>query len=506
MLDQLKQDSESVSLAFTKSKKNNTFDQIRLDTLNPYFEKMVQSEKKFVDFVTSNMLNATEMPPLDQTFISVTEEALASSFTLWDKSIEIYKQQLMARKHILRVQQIYGLGLAALFSALAFLVGLFIMRQISLPLNNLTEATRRLASGDLSTRVEIFYQDEIGKVGIAFNNMAHAFQNIIGQLLELLEGIEKLAEGDFSARVTIRNPKEQVSQVADSFNKMASSFEAIMGQLQKFGNNLTTSALEIAAASKDQEAIIMQQETTTREISVTANRISHTARQFASTVSEVNRVAEDTSSLAEKGRESLITMEAVMRQMVDASGSIASKLAILNEKAGNITGMITTITRVADQTNLLSLNASIEAEKAGEFGRSFAVIAKEIRRLADQTALATLDIEKMINEIMSAVTSSVKGVDVFTQEIRGGVDQSGIVAEQLAQIIDRVQELSAQFETVNQGMQQQSEGAEQINSAISQLSQSAQHTTGSIHQFRRTIDQLNASATELRNAFAKIKK
>ena len=92
-----------------------------------------------------------------------------------------------------------------------------------------------------------------------------------------------------------------------------------------------------------------------------------------------------------------------MRQVMDAAGSINAKLAVLNEKAGNINQVVTTITKVADQTNLLSLNAAIEAEKAGEYGRGFAVVATEIRRLADQTAVATYDIEQMVKEIQSAV-------------------------------------------------------------------------------------------------------
>src|SRR3979409_1551642 len=129
-------------------------------------------------------------------------------------------------------------------------------------------------------------------------------------------------------------------------------------------------------------------------------------------------------------------MEGHTRDVMDAAGTINAKLTVLSEKAGNISQVVTTITKVADQTNLLSLNAAIEAEKAGEYGRGFAVVATEIRRLADQTAAATYDIEQMVKEMQSAVSAGVMGMDKFSEEVRRGVEVVGQVSEELAQIIE----------------------------------------------------------------------
>ncbi len=112
---------------------------------------------------------------------------------------------------------------------------------------------------------------------------------------------------------------------------------------------------------------------------------------------------------------------------------VNAKLAILNEKAGNINQVVVTIVKAADQTNLLSLNAAIEAEKAGEYGRGFAVVATEVRRLADQTAVATYDIEQMVREIQSAVSAGVMGMDKFSEEVRRGMAEVRQVGEQLSQ-------------------------------------------------------------------------
>src|SRR5579871_978526 len=171
---------------------------------------------------------------------------------------------------------------------------------------------------------------------------------------------------------------------------------------------------------------------------------------------EVADVAEQTAVRAASGQEGLTRMGATMRQVLEASASINARLAVLNEKTGNINTVVTTITKVADQTNLLSLNAAIEAEKAGEYGRGFAVVATEIRRLADQTATATYDIEQMVKEMQSAVAAGVMGMDKFSEEVRRGVEVVGQVSVELAQIIDQVQTLTPRFEMVGEGMEAQS--------------------------------------------------
>src|SRR5690606_20772568 len=112
-----------------------------------------------------------------------------------------------------------------------------------------------------------------------------------------------------------------------------------------------------------------------------------------------------------------------------------------------------------DQTNLLSLNAAIEAEKAGEYGRGFAVVSSEIRRLADQTAVATHDIEQIVKEMQSAVSASVMGMDKFSEEARRGVQDMQEIGGKLTSVIAEVQALAPRFEIVSEGMQAQATGA-----------------------------------------------
>ena len=194
-----------------------------------------------------------------------------------------------------------------------------------------------------------------------------------------------------------------------------------------------------------------------------------------------------------------------MNKVMEAAATINAKLAVLNDRAGNINQVVTTITKVADQTNLLSLNAAIEAEKAGEYGRGFAVVATEIRRLADQTGVATFDIEQMVREIQTAISAGVMGMDKFSEEVRQGMRSVEQVGGQLSQIIQQVQALAPEFETVNDGMQTQATGAEQISQALVQLTEAAQQTVESLQQSNSAIEGLSQVSGGLRNSIVKFK-
>jgi methyl-accepting chemotaxis protein WspA len=132
------------------------------------------------------------------------------------------------------------------------------------------------------------------------------------------------------------------------------------------------------------------------------------------------------------------------------------------------------------------------------------VVATEIRRLADQTAVASYDIEQLVKEMQSAVSAGVMGMDKFSEEVRRGVQEVEQVSEQLAQIISQVQALTPQFETVNEGMQSRSTGAQQISEALAQLTESAQQTVQSLHQSSIVMDQLNSTANDLRTSVSRL--
>ncbi|MNR79402.1 Methyl-accepting chemotaxis protein McpB [compost metagenome] len=316
--------------------------------------------------------------------------------------------------------------------------------------------------------------------------------------------LDVMRSGDFSQRLHL-DRQDEFEHLAAGFNRMTDELTILVGQAQKSSGQVSTSVTEIAATSKQQQATAAETAATTTEIGATSREIFATSRDLVRTMNEVSLVSEQTATLAGSGQTGLTRMEDTMQAVMDAAGSVSGKLAILNEKAGNINQVVTTITKVADQTNLLSLNAAIEAEKAGEYGRGFSVVATEIRRLADQTAVATYDIELMVKEIQSAVAAGVMGMDKFSDQVRRGMQEVQQVGGQLSQIIAQVQALAPRFQVVNEGMQAQANSAEQINQALVQLSEAAQQTVESLQQSSQAIDELHLVSNGLRNGVSRFK-
>lgn len=327
---------------------------------------------------------------------------------------------------------------------------------------------------------------------------------IVNPMSSIVKTLEATGSGDLTRRLTLAR-KDEFNAIESGFNGMVDELTGLVAKTQRSAVQVATSVTEIAATSKQQQATASEVAATTTEIGATSREISATSRELVRTMTEVSGAAEQTASLAGSGQVGLARMEDTMRNVVGAAGSVNAKLAILNEKAGNITQVVTTITKVADQTNLLSLNAAIEAEKAGEYGRGFVVVATEIRRLADQTAVATYDIEQMVREIQSSVSAGVMGMDKFSEEVRRGMADMQQVGDQLSQIIQQVQTLAPRVQMVNEGMQAQATGAEQINQALQQLSDAAQQTVESLRQSSAAIEDLTLVANDLRSGVSRFK-
>nr|WP_154744040.1 methyl-accepting chemotaxis protein [Pseudomonas karstica] len=327
---------------------------------------------------------------------------------------------------------------------------------------------------------------------------------IMAPMKRIVDILENMRTGDLSKRLNLER-KDEFGAVETGFNDMMTELTALVSQAQRSSVQVTTSVTEIAATSKQQQATATETAATTTEIGATSREIAATSKDLVRTMTEVATAADQASVAAGSGQQGLARMEETMHSVMGAADLVNAKLAILNEKAGNINQVVVTIVKVADQTNLLSLNAAIEAEKAGEYGRGFAVVATEVRRLADQTAVATYDIEQMVREIQSAVSAGVMGMDKFSEEVRRGMFEVQQVGEQLSQIIHQVQALAPRVLMVNEGMQAQATGAEQINHALVQLGDASSQTVESLRQASFAIDELSQVAVGLRSGVSRFK-
>jgi methyl-accepting chemotaxis protein WspA len=314
---------------------------------------------------------------------------------------------------------------------------------------------------------------------------------------------DRVAQGDLTTAVPTTDDRDETGRLLTAIGGMTQSLRGLVTRVKQASVELMSTATEFAATSRQQESTVQGFGASTNEIAAAVKQIAATSQELLATMEGLNAVSGQTADLAEQGQSGLSNLDSTMDRLAQAANAMAARLAAIREEAAEITGVVTTISKVADQTNLLSINAAIEAEKAGEQGLGFLVLAREIRRLADQTAVATLDIEQMVKQMQTAVSAGVMEIDRFAEEVRSGVGTVDRVGGQFGQIISQVKTLSERFDTVNHGMRSQSQGARQIGEAMGQLLDGARQTSLSLREFNSATESLRDAVTVLKQEIAK---
>jgi methyl-accepting chemotaxis protein WspA len=345
--------------------------------------------------------------------------------------------------------------------------------------------------------------------------IALAFFGVVGWLIArsvsssadlLLGAVRQMGGGasDLTARLAV-DGRDEMGQLAAGFNAVIDKIQGIVGKARESSLQLLSIAGQIALTARNQEQTVNNLSASTTQVAASVREVTATSKDLAGTMNEVSQTAAHAAELATRGRDNTTKMATEMKQLVESTASVSTKLGMIREKADSINAVVTTITKVADQTNLLSINAAIEAEKAGEYGRGFLVVAREIRRLADQTAVATLDIETMVRQMQDAVSAGVMQMDKFADEVRSGVAQVTKINQMTWEIINEVQSLSGRFQLVNEGMRNQSAGAQQINDAMTQIAAATNRSAQSIQEFERATATLRTSVEGLNAEIAQFK-
>ncbi|WP_320171455.1 methyl-accepting chemotaxis protein [Maridesulfovibrio sp.] len=333
----------------------------------------------------------------------------------------------------------------------------------------------------------------------------------------ITEIAKSIAEGDLqSAHVSIRkmrhraedsffasrfmHPGSEIGNLVSSFETMTSGLSQIIGEVQSSGDKVSVAGNKIKDTAEQIDAAVNRQAASTNEVTATSRLISRTSKDLVKVMGDVAGSAGESAKMAENLQANIANREQSLIRLVNSTDNVSNRLGAINEKATKINNIVTTIARIADQTNLLSLNAAIEAEKAGQFGQGFSVVAREIRRLADQTVIAAEDIELMVRDMQSAVSSGVMEMDKFNSEVRSSVDEVEKMSSDLGQIVEQVRVLGPRFAEVSRSMGDQSDSAEQISEAMSDLSETAAGTTEFIEEFKRTVASLNYTVQSLTGA------
>ena len=311
----------------------------------------------------------------------------------------------------------------------------------------------------------------------------------------------RVASGDLRPTDTTLDPaagSDETGLLLTAIGAMTNNLRGLIGRIQKSSVALISTATAIQATSSEQQQVIADYGASTSQAVAAVKEISATSLELLRTMTEVNDMAAQTGLMATDGRKNLVSMDSTMRQLADSTSSFGAKLSLISERAATINLAVTTITKVADQTNLLSINAAIEAEKAGEYGAGFLVVAREIRRLADQTAVASLDIERMVKDMQHSVASGVMEMDKFAGHVQSSVSEISEVSEKLGGIITAVYGINERFGQVTEGMRAQSQGAAQIREAMIRLSEGAIRTASSLDDFNKATTHLRGAVGDLK--------
>jgi methyl-accepting chemotaxis protein WspA len=335
-------------------------------------------------------------------------------------------------------------------------------------------------------------------------NQQFAQRPVIRAIGRVSKDLEEISTGAIDLSRRINNPRnDELGALARALDRTLERVGNLVTRVAEASELVADAAAEITTAAQQQRETSGEFGASTSEIAASTNEISANSRELLETLTQVAATSSATAEVANRGRGDIDRMEASMQALSAATASISGKLAMISERANNIGTVVTTITRVADQTNLLSLNAAIEAEKAGEYGLGFSVVAREIRRLADQTEVATLDIERIVGEMQSSVSAGVMEMDRFDDQVRAGVQETMRIGNELSAIIGGVEGLGPRFDQAQQSMRSQAVGAGQINDAMIRLREAALGSGESSERLYVASAQLSRAIEELQSEVAR---
>jgi methyl-accepting chemotaxis protein len=349
----------------------------------------------------------------------------------------------------LRVQIIGAMLLVLLISCLTiYLVVSYFVR----PLLRLTEAARRIADGNLDETVRVESSDEIGTLAEALNTMT---------------------------TVIVRNLKGEIEKSS-----------RLIASIKEATNQLSSSANEMMAISAQQSSGATEQASAVQEVTTTSEEIAITAKHVMDNAKSVETMAEETTRTCTAGTGDVSNAINGMERLKSQVQSIAESMLQLGENSQKIGGIVEIIDEISDQTNLLALNAAIEAAGAGEAGKRFAIVAQEVKRLAERTVDATRQIKGLIEEIQKATTSTI----MVTEEGTKGVDKASTLVDKVHDsfnsILAMVEETSRTAKEITLSTQQQTSACEQMAETMTEVRDVAQQVAGSARETEKAIGEI----------------
>ncbi|NBC39385.1 methyl-accepting chemotaxis protein [Corallococcus sp. AB030] len=307
-----------------------------------------------------------------------------------------------------------------------------------------------------------------------------------------------VAEGDFSSTLDIHS-KDEIGQLALSFGDMMARLRAVLMALKNSAHELEATALELANSASDQNLAVTRQAAALHQTQIAARQLQESSRAAARRATGVLRDAEKAGAVGQAGESAVAGSVGGLthiRSQVERISNTVSELRQSTRQVGDITG---TVKDLADQSNVLALNAAIEAARSGEAGRAFAVVARQMRSLADQSATATARVQSILADIGRAISEAVQTSEGGTREVEGGLEQARAAGESLRALAEVIQNNSVSVKSIADMVSQQDAGIAELFAALSDLTRLADETVERVATSAVAAARLTTASHEVSN-------
>ena len=337
-------------------------------------------------------------------------------------------------------------------------------------------------------------------VGIFFAVIIH--RSITAPLDVFMRLVERIGQGDLTQRAAT-DRKDEIGDLGRSLDQMVKGLKEVASQTRLAAESVNTATAEILASTQQQAAATAEQAAAVQQANATMAEISQSGAQISERAKQVATAAEATSTASASGLQSVRNTTSIMEGIREQAEAVAENVIALSEKTQAIGDIITTVNDISEQSHLLALNASIQAAAAGENGRSFSVVASEMKNLAAQSKQATVQVRAILGDIQKGITSSVMLTEEAVKRADSGRQQAGVADQTIRKLTENIEESVRAFQQIVGGSSQQQIGFEQVIHAFRNIGVASQQTATSTKQSEKAAANLSALAQELRGAVAR---
>lgn len=403
-----------------------------------------------------------------------------------------------------RITLIAGVGFAVLIGVL---IGLLLSKRMSDDAGAVTRAAKSLVDGDTEVRAEVRGHDELSELAQAFNAMADQLLAASDAERQLREGLQRavaeysrfatrVASGDLTASVAV-NGAEDLQLLSENLNAMVAGLAEISGRVRGSVQEMRSATSEILAAVSQHTASANEQSAAINETTATVEQVRAASEQAAEKANEVAERAETSSRVSDQGTQAVETIARAMQEIRQRVDAITRDILLLSDQTQQIGEITATVSDLADQSNILALNASIEAAKAGEHGKGFAVVATEVRNLAEQSKAATTQVRRILGDIQHATSAAVLATEQGTKVVEQGLELSSQAGEQFLSLAQTIREGSDTARQIAASAQQQKAGMDQIAQAMKEINESTLQFLAGAKQTQQAAEDLNELSRQL---------